>query len=465
MKSVPNALYVLDTALLKEHLRSCEMASNHYDVVIVGGGFGGLCAAARLVSKGYKTLLVERLSFIGGRTSSLNHDGFEISTGAIAIPGGGIIEETYNEVGAEFNVNRIKPEMVFRIEGKDYDEWSAGKGLFNSMYEYSKDKTGALKVIEAVARVAKWQFPFGKISLIDWLSQYTDDERIFQAFQPFCIALLGANIYELPVSEFFAWMAQGQKNKGVRLNFAKGGNAAFLEPLLQTIVNRGGKILKHTEIKRILVADYKVTGVILKADGGEKLISANAVISNIGPKKTIEITGEEHFDKDYLAEVDKIKPTSLVLIVNVISDRPFFEHHGLVWPIGNPPLVCLITPTNACPEIAPKGKHMLQSYSGIMTPCSNIDVKREIDLNIEALNRLIPEAKERGEVLSVGCWHKEWPLFHSNVYPLPVKTSVINLYNVGDGVKIPGFIGVSLCAETARIVAEDIMTRFNPGAF
>ncbi|MBT3311574.1 MAG: NAD(P)/FAD-dependent oxidoreductase [Desulfobacterales bacterium] len=439
------------------------MGNDHYDVIVVGGGFGGMCAAARLADKGYKTLLVERLAFLGGRTSSIDNDGYQISTGAIAIPGGGIIEETYKDVGAEFNVRTFKPEMVFRIEGKDYDEWSVGKGLFNSMYEYAADKEGALKVIDAIGRAVTWQFPFGTTSLKDWLSQHTDDERIYYAFQPFCIALLGTNIHELPVSEFFAWMAQGKENRGVYLNYAHEGNAAFLEPLEKVIVEKGGKILKETEISKIIVDKFVVKGVVIETDDGEKEISANAVISNVGPKKTVEITGEVNFDKAYLDEVGKISPTPLVVIANIISDEPFFEHDGLVWPIGNPPLVCLITPTNSCPELAPPGKHILQSYSGIMEPRSEIDVKSEIDLNLETLYELIPDAKVKGRVLSVGCWHKEWPLFHSVWYDIPPKTSVVNLYNVGDGVKIPGLIGVSLCAETARIAVEDIINSFDPG--
>ncbi len=439
------------------------MVNDHYDVIIAGGGFGGMCAAARLVNKGYTTLLVERLSYLGGRASSIDYEGFQLSTGAIAIPGGDIIEETYKEVGAAFNVRKIDQEMVFRIKGHDYDDWSVSEGLLNSMCEYAQDKEGALKVIDAIDRAAAWQFPFGTTSLKSWLTQYTDDERIFAAFQPFSIVLLGTNIHELPVSEFFAWMAQNRENEGLHMTYAHEGNAALLEPLERVIVEKGGKVLKNTQISEIVVDQYMITGVKLETDDGEREISAKAVISNMGPKKTVEISGDMNFDIAYLAEVEKIKSTPLVVIVNVVSDEPFFEHHGFVWPLGSPPLVCLVAPTNCCPELAPRGKHILQSYSGMMEPESEIDVKREIASNREALYKLIPEARVKGEVLSVGCWQKDWPLFHSTWYGIPTKTSVVNLYNVGDGIKIPGLIGVSLCAETARIVAEEIMTSFDPG--
>lgn len=43
---------------------------------------------------------------------------------------------------------------------------------------------------------------------------------------------------------------------------------------------------------------------------------------------------------------------------------------------------------------------------------------------------------------------------------LPQKTPIENLYNVGDGVKVSGWIGLEASAQTGRLVAEDIQARF-----
>ncbi|GAI07224.1 unnamed protein product [marine sediment metagenome] len=37
------------------------MQQQKYDVVVIGSGIGGLCAAALLSYRGYKTLVVEKL--------------------------------------------------------------------------------------------------------------------------------------------------------------------------------------------------------------------------------------------------------------------------------------------------------------------------------------------------------------------------------------------------------------------
>ena len=68
--------------------------SKHVDVLVVGAGMGGLCAAARLAHAGKSVLLVERDDRVGGRASTVEKDGFKLNTGAVAIELGGTMEET-----------------------------------------------------------------------------------------------------------------------------------------------------------------------------------------------------------------------------------------------------------------------------------------------------------------------------------------------------------------------------------
>ena len=52
-----------------------------YDIVIIGGGVGGTAIGAILASKGFKTLLLEKNKFLGGRCSTYEKDGFKIDVG------------------------------------------------------------------------------------------------------------------------------------------------------------------------------------------------------------------------------------------------------------------------------------------------------------------------------------------------------------------------------------------------
>ena len=77
---------------------------------------------------------------------------------------------------------------------------------------YSKDKEEAGRVLEAMGRALEQQVPTSDISLAEWLSQYTKDERILKVFQPVCNVGLLQNIYDIQASKFFS-ILEVQKDK------------------------------------------------------------------------------------------------------------------------------------------------------------------------------------------------------------------------------------------------------------
>jgi len=68
--------------------------AERFDCVVIGAGIGGLAAAARLVAAGLRPLVVEERDRVGGRFSSVDVEGFRVSTGAVAVECGGVLEDT-----------------------------------------------------------------------------------------------------------------------------------------------------------------------------------------------------------------------------------------------------------------------------------------------------------------------------------------------------------------------------------
>lgn len=69
------------------------------DVVVIGGGVGGIAAAARLAKLGHATLLVDRRDAIGGTLRELTRDGFGWSAGPDAITPPAVLRDLFRKSG------------------------------------------------------------------------------------------------------------------------------------------------------------------------------------------------------------------------------------------------------------------------------------------------------------------------------------------------------------------------------
>ena len=85
-----------------------------YDMIIIGGGISGLGVAALLSKKGYKIVLLEKESILGGRSTSFAYRGYKVDIGlhAIASYSSSGIEKLLNEVEATLELIPIKPALM-----------------------------------------------------------------------------------------------------------------------------------------------------------------------------------------------------------------------------------------------------------------------------------------------------------------------------------------------------------------
>lgn len=73
-----------------------------YDVIVIGAGLGGLSAGAMLAKQGFKTLVCEHNSRVGGCCSSFEHEGYTFDMGASIVEMAWIIDELFARVFEEF---------------------------------------------------------------------------------------------------------------------------------------------------------------------------------------------------------------------------------------------------------------------------------------------------------------------------------------------------------------------------
>ena len=154
------------------------------------------------------------------------------------------------------------------------------------------------------------------------------------------------------------------------------------------------------------------------------------------------------------------------MLISFISDRPLVEYPGGLGFIDTRRVVNISTVTLTCPDVSPPGEYLHTAQCMPKSNYGEIDTEAEIRESIADLRDQIPGFDQHAELLNISCFfNPEWPCARNvpGYYP-PLKTPIENLYNIGDGVIPYGEAGTPGSALTARIVTEDIKTRFQPGS-
>lgn len=428
-----------------------------WDIVVVGAGMGGLCAAALLSHYGYKTLVVEKLPFVGGRCSSVEYKGFTLPTGSLYVETHGVVDQLFAEVGAPFPVRDFPIQLGFRMGGKDYP--MPPKGGLKAIISNFASEAETARVMGAIRRAFSWQEPSASISIRDWFRQYTSNEKVLAVFRGMCNYQC-VNFSEMPAAEFI---------RQLKLAGTAGadpqGFLHLMEGLVRAIKARGGDVWTESRVKQILVQDEVAKGILVEVLGsGLVEIPARAVISNVGPHGTVELAGSAAFEKGYLKDVrENVRPLAYMCL-ELASSRPLVDFLGvLVVPEGRHQ-VTMMTTTLVYPEYAPAGRHLTQAWAAPESSFLPLDPKKQLDMLVQDMREAIPGFDRDAEVLHVSYWQKEWPMYRALPGALGQKTPVENLYNVGDGVSPLVPLGLPGCAASARIVVDDIKARVRPGA-
>jgi phytoene dehydrogenase-like protein len=231
--------------------------------------------------------------------------------------------------------------------------------------------------------------------------------------------------------------------------------------LARVVTAKGCDVWTNCPVKSILVKNGSVAGIVVEKNDKDTELLCKVVISDVGPKRTVELAGSENFDADYLAETKGLKATSIVASM-VASDKPLFDDKCALLIAGARRIVAGFPLSNICPELAPAGQHLMHLW-GTPASCSRkMDLEEEIRQNTEDINEIFPEFEKHGRILRMETHDidDEFPAMRSWMgYDLKQVTPVTGLYNVGDGVKPFGWEGLAACAQGAKSVVDNITKR------
>ena len=449
------------------------MHEQHFDVIIIGAGLGGLLSAAQLLQRGKRVAIVERLPHSGGRFTAKTFQGAQISTGAVhMVPFGssGVLARMLRRLRVPHRFFDADVFGSFHVHGKQI----RARGLlglckvFGPRQFFWFTRIGYFMFFRRLP-IEQRSLPFDQ-----WLERHIDVKRNRELAAFFaCISRFALSLELRQVSTEEVIKTTKNMLRFGAPAIVEGGCGALTKELEQCVLERGGDLRLHYDVLQILQEDNQVIGVRArdKAKNEESLFLAPLVVSDIGPRSTFallnnrQITQSEVLNQQGKHSIDsKSAHEAIGLKVHMLCDVSLIPHKGIMYCLDTQRIAGIVQPTNFDPSLTPAGKHLLISHQVIQSE----NIEEEKRLALADLRMMFGETFEKHcRILTMSAYRGEWPVNRiAQGADVPSNTPVQGLYLVGDAVKPSGYLMVEGVAQSVNHfldlldITENVGTRF-----
>jgi len=373
-----------------------------YDVIVVGGGLGGLTCAALLAKRKHRVILLERNSRVGGYATTFQRtapDGsvFTMEASIHWITGcedEGVVKQVLREVGVEDSVEFIplgrnilrivfpdgrtirfpcrKEDFIQELTAQFPEEKANIMNFFddmNGVWSFLHNAHLTFPSQRTVMDLDKLELkriaqPLGRI-----FSYHFSDVRVCDVlYAP--LSYYGLGFQDISFLEYAVFLREFFTRKGY---WIKGGSQKLSDAFANAILKQGGVVRTNTLVKKILTERGKVVGV--EVDDGSVYYS-DYVVSNADPFLTFfHLVGAENLPDEFVRALLGMTATWSFFKVYLGLDDSFripapfssdyevlilkeYGVHEFAWK-EEFPVVGITNYTEFDPTLAPRGKNFI----------------------------------------------------------------------------------------------------------
>lgn len=324
---------------------------NTYDAIIVGAGLAGLSAGALLARRGWRVLLLEQSSRIGGRASFVERDGFiwEYGQHSHRLGADGIAAQVFRELGETIQWSQPPAQRAWLY--RDGRLWPRPEGPLAFLRSPLLSFRARCTFLRTYKRLlaedpGRWY----DATLQEWYRTHFRDPEVerFLAFLGLTVMLpYPGRVSAGEVIQFLQRAARARVKQGE----PAGGMKQILGTLDRALLRHGGTRHTQERVIEILAKDGVATGV--RTD--TSVYAAAHVITAFPLTGLFALIPETHFAPDFTAYVNAIEP-SRGISIDFVFDEPITPYPGSILGIDTPLWVKLHA--NNTPEMAPEGTYV-----------------------------------------------------------------------------------------------------------
>jgi phytoene dehydrogenase-like protein len=302
--------------------KSINGAGDHYNVIVIGSGLGGLTSANRLARSGHSVLLLEHHHQLGGLATWFKRKGHIFDVSLHGFPHGMV--KTCRKYW-----NREIMDSIVQLKNIVFDNPQFSLKTTFDRNDFTNILLNKFKISQAT--ISDFFNTVAAMNFYDDQSMST--RELFEDFFPGRddvhrllmepITYANGSTLEDPAITY-GIVFSNFMNKGVYT--FKGGTDNLIGMMADELVKNGVTICKNSKVDRIVTEAGKVRGVLV----GDRFIEADSVVSNSGILNTIyDLAGKDAFPAEFLDKVKTVRVnTSSCQVYIGIKEKEIIDDIG-----------------------------------------------------------------------------------------------------------------------------------------
>jgi all-trans-retinol 13,14-reductase len=327
---------------------------NKYDIIIIGGGLGGLLCGNILSKKGYKVAIIEKNSFTGGCLQSFEKDGVTFDTGIHYVGGlgeGQVLNRIYKYLGvlSEFKYRQMDPDGfdIYTIGSENYSFPSGYHNIKQKLISYfPQEEEGISRYLDKIREITKSvslynlgpvefdmqnfydKFNFG--NTWEYIQSVTSNTKLQQLLA--AINILYAGTKESSFMFIHALICNHYYEGAYR--FVDGAHSVS-KALSEKFKELGGVLILNSKVEKFKYEEKTIKSVI--SQNGDEFI-ADRFISDIHPYQTMELIGPNVIRNSYRRRIQGLPNTMATFTIYVALENgkvPYMNSNYYYYPDGD----------------------------------------------------------------------------------------------------------------------------------